>query len=265
MPISDSTQRFSSRVDDYVRHRPGYPSQILDTLKNDCGLTGDSVIADIGSGTGFLSRIFLENGNGVFGVEPNREMRAAGERLLQGFNHFTSVEGTAEETGLAEHSVDFVTAGQAAHWFDREKANREFQRILKPGGWVVLVWNDRDFDSTPLARAYEQLLRTYGVDYDQVHRVGFDTVQQINAFFAPAAVRVAELPNRQEFDYAGLVGRVLSASYMPQKGHPSHQPMLQELRRIFDAYQHGGRVVMEYATRMYYAQIGRQPGWSGKR
>ncbi len=256
MAIQDSTKRFSSRVEDYVRFRPGYPPEVIDVLKTECGLASRSVVADIGSGTGFLSKIFLENGNRVFGVEPNPEMRAAGERLLAECRGFPSVNGTAEQTGLADQSVDFVTAGQAAHWFDRERANHEFKRILKPAGWAVLVWNDRDTDSSPFAREYERLLQTYGIDYDQVHRVGSDTVKEIAAFFAPAQVRTRSFPNRQQFDHAGLEGRVLSASYMPQEGHPSHSPMIRELHRIFDAYQQGGRVFMEYETRIYYAQLG---------
>ena len=256
MGIGDSTLRFSSRVEQYVRYRPGYPTQILDVLTTECGLSREPAIADVGSGTGSLAKIFLENGNRVFGVDPNAEMRAAGERLLRGFSNFRSVKGTAEQTGVPDHSVHFVTAGQAAHWFDRERANREFKRILKPGGWAVLVWNDRDLDSTPLAREYEQLLRDYGIDYEQVHRVGFDTVKQIAGFFAPAQVRTSSFPNRQEFDYAGLEGRVLSASYMPEKGHASYEPMIAELHRMFDAHQQERRVIMEYITRMYYAQLG---------
>ena len=255
MPIHDSTQRFSSRVEEYVRYRPGYPPLIIEVLRAECGLTRESVIADVGSGTGFLSGLFLENGNRVFGIEPNPEMRAAGERLLANFPRFTSVGATAEQTGLPNQSMDFVTAGQAAHWFDRERASGEFRRILKPGGWAVLVWNDRDFDSTPFARDYEQLLRKFGIDYEQVHRAGFDTINEIANFFAPARMRTKAFPNHQGFDYAGLEGRLLSASYMPQQGHPSYEPMLNEIHRLFETHQEGGRLRMEYTTRMYYAQL----------
>src|SRR5581483_4013685 len=136
-------QRFSSRVNDYVLYRPGYPAQILELLKTECGLTGDSEIADIASGTGIFTRMLLENGNRVFGVEPNDDMRKAGESFLASYRNFTSVAGTAEATTLADHSVDFVTAAQAAHWFHRERARKEFVRILRPGGWTVLIWNER--------------------------------------------------------------------------------------------------------------------------
>ena len=133
MPVTDPTQRFSSRVDNYVRYRPGYPPDVLELLKDECGLTPETVVADIASGTGIWTRWLLENGNPVYGVEPNEEMRKAGEAFLQSYPQFTSVAGTAEATTLADHSVDIVTAAQAAHWFDRERARRA--RVCR--GWGV--------------------------------------------------------------------------------------------------------------------------------
>ena len=168
MAVQDSTRRFSSRVENYVRYRPAYPPAVLDLLKSDCGLTSASVIADVASGTGIFTRMLLENGNRVFGVEPNAEMRKAGEEFLRSYPHFTSVAGTAEAPTLADHSVDFVTAAQATHWFDREKARVEFIRICKPGGWTVLLWNERRTGSTPFLVAFEQLLVEYGTDYQDV-------------------------------------------------------------------------------------------------
>ena len=137
------TQRFSTRVENYIRYRPRYPKEILEFLKTDCGLTRASVIADVGSGTGFLAELFLMNGNKVFGVEPNDAMHEAGKRLMQQFRDFESIAGTAESTSLPNASVDFITAGQAFHWFCREGCRTEFERILRRDGWVVLVWNDR--------------------------------------------------------------------------------------------------------------------------
>jgi ubiquinone/menaquinone biosynthesis C-methylase UbiE len=168
MPASNATSRFSDRVENYVRYRPGYPLAVLQELKAECGLAPSHVVADIASGTGIWTRMLLENGNHVVGVEPNVEMREAGERLLAAFPKFSSVAGTAEATTLADQSVDFVTAAQAAHWFDRERARHEFARILKPGGWLVLLWNERLTDSTAFLRDYEQLLLTYGTDYQDI-------------------------------------------------------------------------------------------------
>ncbi len=249
----DSTQRFSSRVENYVKYRPSYPAAILDLLRAECGLTPDSVIADIGSGTGLLARLFLENGYRVFGVEPNLEMREAGERLLAHYPHFTSVAATAEETTLPDHSVDFVTAGQAFHWFDRARAPVEFVRILRPHGHVVLVWNERRITTVPFQIAYEQLLRTYGTDYAEVsqHSLGLDDFRRI---FQNDSFQVRTFDNVQVFDFEGLQGRLLSASYAPEAGHPNHAPMLRELRAIFDAYQVDGKVTFEYGTEVYYAR-----------
>src|ERR1700733_5425208 len=204
MPASNATSRFSDRVGNYVRYRPGYPLAVLEELKAECGLAPSHVVADIASGTGIWTRMLLENGNLIFGVEPNAEMRAAGERLLAAFPKFTSVAGTAEATSLADENVDFVSAAQAAHWFDRARARKEFVRILKPGGWLVLLWNERLTDSTAFLRDYEQLLLTYGTDYQDIRHE--HTTAEVNEFFDPAPFQERVFEMRQEFDYEGIEG-----------------------------------------------------------
>ena len=253
MPASNATSRFSDRVENYVRYRPGYPPDVLRALCENCGLTPAHVVADIASGTGIWTRMLLENGNPVFGVEPNSEMREAGERLLAAFPKFTSVAGTAEATALADRSVDFITAAQAAHWFDRERARREFVRILRPGGWLVLLWNERLTDSTKLLREYEQLLLTYGTDYQDVRHER--TTDAVNEFFDPAPFQERVFPMRQDFDYDGVEGRLLSSSYAPGPDHPQHALMLRELRRIFDECAVEGQVAFEYKTRLYFGRL----------
>jgi SAM-dependent methyltransferase len=253
MPASNATSRFSDRVDNYVRYRPGYPREILPALQDDCGLLPRHSIADIASGTGIWTRMLLQNGNRVVGVEPNPEMRGAGERLLAEFPRFTSIEGTAEATTMADESVDFVTAAQAAHWFDRTRARREFARILKPRGWLVLLWNERIVDTTPFLRDYERLLLEFGTDYKEVRHER--TTQAVNEFFDPLPYRERDFAMRQEFDYSGLEGRLLSSSYAPGPEHPRHKPMLRELRRIFDAHAESGKVGFNYNTRMYFGRL----------
>lgn len=251
MPSVDSTQRFSSRVENYVRYRPSYPKEVIGTLQRECALTRDSVISDIASGTGIFTKLLLEHGNRVFGVEPNSDMRRAGEEFLRSYPRFTSVNGTAEATTLAPNSVDFVTAAQAGHWFDIPKARQEFARILKPGGWLVLPWNERRIDSTPFLRDYEQLLLQFGTDYEQVRHE--HTV--VGAFFNPHPFQERTFDLRQEFDYAGAEGRLLSSSYAPGPENPEHAAMLAELRRIFDLHQKGGKVAFDYVTRLYYGGL----------
>ncbi|MGH9752741.1 MAG: class I SAM-dependent methyltransferase [Blastocatellia bacterium] len=248
------TQRFSSRVENYIKHRPGYPQRIIETLRDECGLTPDSIIADVGSGTGILAEMFLRNGNMVYGIEPNQGMREAAEALLKDYPRFHSVAAQAEETALDGTSVDFITAGQAFHWFDREKAKTEFARILKPQGWVALIWNERVTTTTPFLAAYEQLLKDYSTDYEQVdHRRIDDKV--IRDFLGSERFSLKQFKNVQVFDYDGVKGRLLSSSYAPEEGHPNYEPMLAELERIFRAYQTEGKVVFEYVTQMYYGRI----------
>lgn len=253
MPVRDATQRFSSRVEDYVRYRPGYPPEVIELLKTECGLTAQSVVADVASGTGIFTRSVLETGAHVFGIEPNAKMRHAAEEFLADYAGFTSVNGTAESTTLPDHSVDIITAAQAAHWFDPGKARQEFVRILKPGGWTVLLWNDRRINASRFSREYEDLLLRYGTDYQEVRRL--DANRTIKAFFAPSKFHVRAFDNRQDFDYAGLEGRLLSSSYTPRAGDPKHEPMLRELRRIFDSNHVDGRIIFEYETCVYCGQI----------
>jgi SAM-dependent methyltransferase len=252
--ITDSKQRFSNRVADYVRYRPGYPRAILDTLREECGLTPESVIADVGSGTGLLSRLFLDNGNLVYGVEPNAEMRAAGEESLRGYAKFQSIAASAEATTVPGASVDFVVAGQAFHWFDPQAARTEFARILRSSGWVAVVWNERRIETSALLRDYEAMLRKYSPDYAQVS-AKYPEDARMAEFFGPGGLRHRTFPNEQIFDFDGFRGRLLSSSYSPPKDHPHHEPILAELRRIFDAHNEDRRVRVEYTTHLYYGRL----------
>lgn len=253
MTFAEAKQRFSTRVADYVRYRPGYPSGLIDQLRTECSMRKNSVIADIGSGTGLLSKLFLENGNRVFGVEPNAGMRAAGEEYLQAFKNFESVDGSAEATRLSAASVDFIAAGQAFHWFEPQATRNEFARILKPKGWVAIVWNERRVD-TPFARDYEALLERYGTDYERV-RESYPEPKKIQNFFGHDRFLERSLPNAQFLKRAGLTGRFSSSSYAPQGGDPTFLPAIAELEKLFDAHQEQGRISMEYLTHIYIGRL----------
>jgi ubiquinone/menaquinone biosynthesis C-methylase UbiE len=250
----DSTRRFSSRVENYLRYRPRYPAEILDLLRTECGLTTQSVIADVGSGTGFLAELFLRHGNRVFGVEPNEPMRNAGEELLRNYAGFTSVSGTAEATTLPDRSTDFVTAGQAFHWFDREQCRAEFLRILRPQGWVVLVWNDRRTDSTPFLREYEQLLVDFSVDYLVVNHKQV-TAESLEPFFRKPPCSKS-IQTWKDLDLVSIEGLLQSASYVPEAGAPRHAEMMTALRELFHRRQADGKVRIEYDTTVFYQRPG---------
>jgi len=251
--VLDPTRRFSNRVENYLKYRPRYPAAIIPLLESECGLTPETVVADIGSVTGFMTELFLKHGNPVFGVEPNAEMRAAGERLVAKYPKFCSVSATAEATTLPDNSIDLIIAGQAFHWFDRQKAKIEFTRILKPGGWLVLVWNGFRVESSPLMRGYQKLLLRYGTDYKEVSREieGCD----IETFFSPEECRQARFDFKQVFDFEGLKGRLLSASYAPEQTDPRFDQMIDELRAVFEANQKDGTVDFDYETEVYYGQL----------
>ena len=254
MTFADAKHRFSNRVADYVRYRPGYPPAVLDLLRAECGLRPGHVIADIGSGTGLLSELFLKNGNRVYGVEPNEAMRRAGEEYLASYDGFSSIEGSAESTTLADSSIDFVSAGQAFHWFEPSAARSEFMRILKSAGWVVIAWNDRRMEEKRLTREYEELLERFGIDYKRV-KDSYPEAHHIRSFFGGDHFQSRDLPNEQALDWDGLRGRLRSSSFAPTEDHPNYAPMMAELDRIFRAHQRDGFVRMEYFTRIYFGEL----------
>ncbi len=246
-------ERFSSRVDDYVRYRPSYPREILQLLQAECGFSANWRVADIGAGPGNLTRLFLDNGNIVYAVEPNREMRVAGEALLRQFPKFDCLPGSAEDTGLSDQCVRLITAGQAFHWFDQPLARKEFERILQPDGWVALIWNIRRIDETSFARRYEAILRTLP-EYEKVKADGAPE-QELLTFFSPGAMRQATFDNEQRLTFKAFLGRVLSSSYVPQAGSPGHEEIVQSLTELFESEAIHSEVCFAYDTKVYYGRL----------
>ncbi len=250
---SDNTQRFSNRVDNYVKYRPGYPEAIIDYLQSEYNIHPDALIADIGSGTGISSRLFLEKGYTVFGVEPNHDMALKSIEQLASFDKFSVSPGTAENTGLSDHSMDVIVAAQAFHWFNNDQALKEMRRILHPTGLVVLLWNERLAD-TPFGTDYDELIIRHGIDYVQVQHRQIDT-ESIRHFFAPNPFVLKTFPNYQDLNFEGLKGRLLSSSYMPTPQDKGYNSMISDLQELYTQYKINDLVRIDYETKMYIGSL----------
>ena len=250
MTSLNPTERFSDRVENYKKYRPDYPDALNTHLIERYGLVADQTVADIGSGTGLLTKHFLEGGHQVYGVEPNAAMRTAAEHILKPYNRFISIDGKAEATTLPSGSIDWTVASQAFHWFDHQQTRHEFERILKPNGQVAIIWNDR-LESDSFQQAYETFLQTHCPEYKQVNhrRVSHSSLTQ---FLKPRSMEVATFDNAQLLDYEGLKGRLLSCSYAPKSDSPNYRIMLTELRNLFNRHSQQGKLYFRYQTKLFY-------------
>lgn len=249
--MKTNTTRFSDRVEDYIKYRPKYPVQMLELFRKEIGLHTDSIIADIGSGTGISSEPFVANGNNVFGVEPNTKMRQAAEQFFSNSaNHF-SINGTAEQTGLTENSIDVIFAGQAFHWFDKGKAKLEFSRILKKTGHIVLGWNVRS-EKTDFQKEYDKILRETIPEYSIVTHKNISD-QEIRDFFSPRESVSEYLVNAQILDLEGLKGRLKSSSYCPKSGQ-EYESLINKLTDLFTRYESNGLIEFAYDTHLYWCR-----------
>jgi ubiquinone/menaquinone biosynthesis C-methylase UbiE len=241
-------------VESYRQYRPGYPEAVADLLLSDCGLNESSRIADIAAGTGLLTELFLARGCNVVAVEPNDEMRAACEMLTRQFPKLRCIKGKAEATGLPSHSIDLITVAQAMHWFDLERTRAEFVRVLRPGGWCAVIYNNRRMSGDAFHDGYEQLLREYGIDYMKVQRQHL-TPEKIAAFFAPSVMKSAVFPNAQSLTLEALAGRIFSSSYMPKTDHPLFAATRAAIAELFRKCERDGFVRLEYECEVCYGQL----------
>ena len=249
-PPRDTVERFTDRVGDYARYRPHYPAALLDLLAQRCGFAPDWTVADVGAGTGILTALFVHNGNPVIAVEPNDAMRAVAAQTLAHYPNFHGNNGRAEATGLPDASIDLVVAGQAFHWFEPLATRTEWRRILRPDGWVALIWNSRRSTGTPFLVAYQQLLDAFGTDYRQVDHQIVANDDALARFYG-GPYHLDSLPNRQALDLEGLAGRLFSTSYMPAEGDPRRALLQARLEEVFAAHAVDGRVALEYDTKLY--------------
>jgi ubiquinone/menaquinone biosynthesis C-methylase UbiE len=253
--MTEHAERFTGRVADYERYRLKYPVEVVDILRERCGLRETSLVADVGAGTGMLAEMFLENGNRVVAIEPNDDMRGACEKLVSTWPELTVKKGAAEETGLEDASVDLVVVGRAFHWFDHEKTAKEFRRILRPGGWVVLVSNSRVRDESPQSLVFEALLREHGTDYAE-NRKRYEIAPKVEAFFAGGELFREEIRGEQRLTLEELAGQTQSLSVTPEPGHAKYEGMQGALREFFAKWQKDGVVVMNTVCRVACGRFG---------
>jgi len=258
----DFTRRFDKRASDYSKYRPTYPVAILDILRSETGFGPSTIVADIGSGTGLLSKLFLQNGNPVYGVEPNDEMRSYAEQTVSVFPGFVSIRGRAESSGLKDASVDLITVGQALHWFDRDPTIREFARILRTKGQLCVVYNDRNIND-PFMKGYEEVVQRHARDRAEVLDVWSAEPwkeDNLSAFFHEREYRRFNLQNQQFLDLDGLMGRMMSASYMPFIDDEKRFNALKtDVSKLFETWQKEGRVRVLYDTLVSLGPARRNP------
>ncbi|GAB2684096.1 class I SAM-dependent methyltransferase [Mucilaginibacter koreensis] len=247
------TQRFSDRVEDYIKYRPGYPAEAINYILNQSQVQQGAAVADIGSGTGISSKLFLERGYQVYGIEPNEPMRKGAEGYLKEQAGFISVNGSSEHTTLPDGSVDLVVAGTAFHWFKQQETKAEFQRILKPGGYVALFWNVRKPDADEFNVAYEQLLKQQPEYRDT--KETYDSYKDLQSFFGPEGFEKKIFAHEQHFDADGLAGRSRSSSFVPQPGTDEGFAFFQQLTNIFSLYQVNGQVTFYYDAVVYMGKM----------
>jgi SAM-dependent methyltransferase len=254
MNAIDPRQRFTDRADDYKRYRPGYPSEILDYLKQRCRPDSSNSIADVGSGTGISSQLLISGFNClVYGIEPNAAMRREAESHFRTEPLFVSINGSAENTTLPDSGMDLVTVFQAFHWFDRDAVREEFRRILKEQKWVLIVWNSRLTDESEFLKDYEKLLQKLS-DYRAVNHRKISR-EYIYDFFGNDRVEYTYFPNKQIFDLEGLRGRFFSSSYTPAYGTELYIEYDRELERLFNRCRENDCVEIRYRTETYLGEI----------
>ena len=246
----DNTKKFSRKADAYCSARPAYATAFIEELYSKYGFNNNSVIADIGSGTGILTKQLLDNGSTVYAVEPNGQMRVKAETALKSYNNFHSVNGTAENTELKDGSVDFITVAQAFHWFDIEPFKKECKRILKGDGRIFLIWNMRD-SSSEISTEQSEICKKYCPDFTGFNGGNRNDEEKISLFFGGKFTR-KEYDNPLFYDREKFIKRALSSSYSLNENDENFAQYLKELNILFDKYSKDGFLSVPNKTEVYF-------------
>jgi SAM-dependent methyltransferase len=249
-----NSEMFTGKASIYKKYRPDYPGEYIDYLAEYNSLGPQSVIADIGSGTGVLSRQLLDRGFQVFCVEPNDDMRSSAETELESYPGFTSINGTAENTGLAGKSADLITAAQAFHWFDKDMFKAECKRVLKEGANAALVWNSRDA-SSPFVKDNAVIMKRFCSLFNGFSGGIDDTPERFKTFFENGSYDHRVFRNDLQYDLDGFIGRTLSASYALNESSPGFKGFIAALTELFERYSKSGKVIMHNITQSYIGKV----------
>ena len=236
MGQSQYTERFSGRVQAYLAYRPRFPRGIVPFLREHGALPEGAVVADVGAGTGMLAEIFLEAGHRVIAVEPNGEMLEACRELAGQEPALEVVQGSAESTTLPKASVDLIAVGRAMHWFDWPRAHREFQRILRADGWVLLASNGHSDSGSPISNRLSEIFRKSRTDSAEADTTR-DFQKRLRGFLDTSSWQRKTLHHSMTVDFATLLGYAESLSAIPRPGERGYEGMVAELRAVFEEYQ----------------------------
>jgi ubiquinone/menaquinone biosynthesis C-methylase UbiE len=251
---TNSTKIFSKTTDFYDKARPSYPEELFNFLENKFKINSTHVIADIGSGTGIFTRLWLDRSYHVISVEPNNDMRKIVEESLNHYPYFKSIAASAEATNLETNSIDIITAATAFHWFNLELARSEFKRILKPGGLCILIWNIRD-NTFPIMQDYESMMRLYVKDYNKVVANHYLYYNEIIDLFNPNRIEISEFSNSQTLNLNAFKERILSTSYSPKLGEANYKKLLLAAENLFNKYQSSKVIKLHYKCICYVGNL----------
>lgn len=236
---------FGSSAATYEAGRPSYPQGVLDLFVAELGIGTGTTVVDLAAGTGKLTRLLVPTGATVVAVEPIEAMRAQLTSLLPDVE---ALDGTAEDIPLPDASADAVTVAQAFHWFDPQPALAEIARVLRPGGGLGLVWNERDESVAWVAEL--SALFDWGVKRPYEKGLDWAGLVAASGLFTPLQHRA--MAHTQDVDADTLVQRVLSTSYVAARPADENVELEASIRALVADFPE--RFELPYVTDVFWCR-----------